>query len=1078
MAEAFVKIKAHTEPDPIYTKANLLLKAVEQNLPKKSPTLYYAAILDQVETTQDNLHHEAALLLLACTLTTTPVALVQKEFSRIKQCVYPIKGDSECIAKYSVKVLERLLGVVSVEDWTVWNESAKLLESFLELLLHSSSYVRSQTATSLIKLLLKGFKDVEAVRNYIANWMHQYIQNFSGKSENMIHVLYFLTGALQLFPIEQTIGISEGILNLATMNYSAIISSQAYLTLETLFAGVALSKEVLEKYLSQILASPPLSGGHERLQISYIQALAQALSHFNSLDSIECSKVLSQGISTLTEYLLSDQYSVQHAAASSVSSVVRRCITSSYAKELNPEDELALSFDVLNIEDTSIRPIQKINATMVYLVNERFGDILEIIFPILSVYIQQLGSGGAHVSQRLIQELDKVSKKYSSSYQFKKLISTAITTLGCYKFFEVLPLKLLETPLEAPDFLGVSRSWVLPILADCQVGDFVFFVKELLPLAQNLEGYEAQAFYQGLTTASKKYQALFTQVWSTFPSICSYHTWNTTSTSLLQQVLPVFSKLISNASLATNYIAKGLKNCITQTTSTVFTNVQDKMLPVVFNTYLHTKAEKELIHLLENYPSTPEYSTKMTKRLIQKVLEATQADKSNEAHLLMDLLVAMVPKLTSVEPSEADILRRFILNYIQSSDNKMQKKAYEVLGGLTKLDLSVGEDFILHKIEICSEAARKERIRFIWQLVQNWSFEKVISSFGFLVPEILHCFRTKSMKTRDLAKKFSVYLGELMVANNAFRGFLNTVLAGLASEISGTKASTVKLTQTLIKNFISPEEYSLETNNYLSEVCLTISYLLKDPNKEVNKACLKFFKGTVPFLHEETCKALAQQLVPGLFSQKSLKTLTKYVLAKLINKLGFNYLEALVPEDHKKLVNYVAKELKKKNKKKTTELTQEDSEEEVNIDKPTPPKPQQAPPLPREYHFLNPMQIPVQPKVKQHTEDHPFPLQDGKFLVQEELGKRSRSKAEPETRSQKKLKAQDGVSITVSGEDYKSSKAKGDMKKDKTPHAFVQFNPQILNKRKQAKVSNKMNKLISTAKQGVLKGLKTRKKNN
>ena len=119
MADCFLKVRAHTESNPVYRKANLLLKALDSTLPSKSPGLYYAGILDMVENPEDLVQQEASVLLLACSLQAVPISLIQQEFFKIKASIISfIRKDSATLSKYSIKILERLLQVVTKEEWT------------------------------------------------------------------------------------------------------------------------------------------------------------------------------------------------------------------------------------------------------------------------------------------------------------------------------------------------------------------------------------------------------------------------------------------------------------------------------------------------------------------------------------------------------------------------------------------------------------------------------------------------------------------------------------------------------------------------------------------------------------------------------------------------------------------------------------------------------------------------------------------------------------------------------------------------------------------------------------------------
>jgi hypothetical protein len=63
MAEWFAKVRCRKD-EPVFERANMFLKAIEQHLPSKSASIYYASILATV--TRENF--DALVILLACSL--------------------------------------------------------------------------------------------------------------------------------------------------------------------------------------------------------------------------------------------------------------------------------------------------------------------------------------------------------------------------------------------------------------------------------------------------------------------------------------------------------------------------------------------------------------------------------------------------------------------------------------------------------------------------------------------------------------------------------------------------------------------------------------------------------------------------------------------------------------------------------------------------------------------------------------------------------------------------------------------------------------------------------------------------
>lgn len=1071
MADCFLKVRAHTESNPVYTKANLLLKALDQTLPSKSPAFYYAAILDMVQSPEELVQQEAAVLLLACSLQAVPISLIQKEFVQIKSSVIGlIRKDSPTLAKYSIKILERLLQVITREEWGQMGEKAKVLITLTELTMDSNEFSRQQASSSVLKLLRKGLVEIRQVVDYLSSTFLDLLemQKKHVKSETIVYALSFLAAYLQTVPLKEVYLLTDKIVGLCMLNLSLQVTIKSYLALEALFAGLSLPRDVMAQYLTTLLSAPVLTGGSEDLQIAYIQALTQALTYFNKADSNECYKMLGQGISTISEFLLSNQFNVQHSACSSLISVIMRCITPAHAQELDPAEDLALSFDVLNIEEQGIKPLQRINAIMVYLLNERFYDILEIIFPVLSIYVQQLGSKAGHVLQRLVLELESISLKWHNNEKFLKLMGSTINTLGCRLFFSILPLRPHLIPLESENFLEHSRSWILQVLnTHLQSGDLYYFFTEIFPIVEALEHLQTESLSQGLISAGKKYQILIGQIWSAFPCFCNVLHWDQSQQNILQTKLPMLSRLLAHSQSVKIYITVGLQKCMKPCNLQIFQRVEDKFIPMLFNNYL-AAPEKSILVLLKEYPASAEYAEKMCKRLVQKVLEAKKENKTNEAHLLMDLLVRVCGKLKALDHSDKEILLRFISVYIESNDGKLQKKAYRILKSLCQVDTATVEKLLTSgEIRTCSETARKERLKLYHELLKSYSQDKLLVFLNKYLLEILHCIKSQSHKTRELCKVYIISLGSQLLGFNLFMNLWNSLLAELASHMDSTKSSSVDLLRLLLKKFAfgqSPSMFAsdVEQDNCIYTISTVVVLLLKDSSKEVVRSALKFLKTVVPLMSETSANAIADSVVKGLFHNKeeitnALKNYAKFVIEKLIRKIGFEGVDKVFPAEHKKLLHHVLKESKKKNKKRKVSKKEKDEEGmEMNIDGEYKEKTAEIrEETPREYHFMNPLDLPATKKVKKVVQKKPdFETSDEKFIINED-------DADSDGEAPVKKRKIGDLSAKI--------------KPSKKPQAFIHSSG-TLHKRSKSKSTGKLNKVIDKAKSGVLKGLKARKK--
>lgn len=401
---------------------------------------------------------------------------------------------------------------------------------------------------------------------------------------------------------------------------------------------------------------------------------------------------------------------------------------------------------------------------------------------------------------------------------------------------------------------------------------------------------------------------------------------------------------------------------------------------------------------------------------------------------------------------------------VESPEGTLQKKTYKLILEYSKVDLSLAYEIVNSKeISLCSELARKDRLKLVRLLSESWGTQEILSNMTGLLSELLHCVKSPSQKGRNLARDFLFSLAARFAKEDTLKQFVDCVLAGLMSPVHATKAGTVKLLQLTILYFPTSVP-----KTFIRDLTLTVSLLLRQNNKEVNKAALGFLKGSLRVLDTETVQSLSRQLLAETLQMPGKDAVlgkVRYLIAKFIKKLSFQETFAAAPAQHRMLVSNVNHRLKRVKPTKGGKQQQKTLEEDEDVSQVFQQPATVEPSAPREHHFLDPAAVPATQKLKKAAVKPKFDdvqYQDGKLHVQELAQKRPRDSSGVATT--KKRRTEDlGISVRTSG-------------KGGRPKAYVQFSAQVLNKRKQVKIANTLNTLISTAKSGVLKGLRARKK--
>lgn len=1113
MASCFVKVRAHTEAHPVYTRANQLLAALGKVLATESCVTYYAALLDVVREGKDT---EPGVVLLACALQEVPIGLIQSEAAAIDSLISAVlaKTTAEQIyqGKYCVKTLEKLLQVQAQAAWEAFLPTSICAQIYLKLITFAGDKrpaVQKQAASSLLTLLRKGIvvfpKPVEAIEEKIVSAL-QNEDVFRKRFDATMNLLKFMAAALQILPVDTTLRLITAIVNVAMGDGNAALSTQAYLALETAFAGAKLPADFLKDNLVKLLKTSPQTGGSETLQTAYIQCLTQLLRALHILSSSEVYPLLSPGISTLTEYLLSNQPAVQQVAATAITSVVLTCVHESQAAQIPRGDDLSLTFESLTLGNQPL-PIQKVALTMKYLLNERFQEIIDLIFPIIAAFLQRINAKSLNLTSNILLELEKYAGSHCQRAGFKRAIAAGLNSLGPEAFFSILPMQLCSE-LTNPDYMIQSRSWLLPILAEyLDKGDFNYFLRELFPAYLDMESRREAAEKGSITFLSTRLQVLETQIWLAFPRFCLLNrSFSATSAASFKQMLPKLAKFLSSDMSVRAHICRGLVH-IAESGVEAFVRemreAESKFVPMVFNELMEKGGDKEMVKIIEVYPLSDDYRGKMVKKAIEKCVKP--GEESAKVAVLFDIIIALCTNAPSFTTMQAAILKKFTLTFAANTDGIIQKKAYKLANSLfNKLNIV---EAILTSAEItaCAEGARTERLRSISLFLLSCNLEELQKNVVLFLPEILQSVTDQSTKTRKTALDLGISLAKQFVPNGLLLNYLNVVLVGLGSEVGSTKAAAITLMGKLLSAVLLPmeiDQISTEERganaNYVIELLRTIMLTLKDSHREVVKAAVGFIKSAVTVLEKELVASLASEVVTAVLEwpieavREAIKPKLKFLLEKLIKKLSFDEVSKLFPEAYIRLLHYVNKAMKRKARKSAHSADNSpdsDSENELpdtdesNLYTSHPQAAANAP----EHHFMNPLDLPAVQKTKrsrEQTADEDVEIVDGKVVVHEQdpgaMDEDEREEIEEmyAGKTKKRAKGNEGVQVTVSGEEFKSSRAAGDMQKPgkQQPYAYIEFNPKMLNKRKKVKAAQQIAGMVKTAKQGVFKGLKARKK--
>ena len=227
-------------------------------------------------------------------------------------------------------------------------------------------------------------------------------------------------------------------------------------------------------------------------------------------------------------------------------------------------DVLTISQEVDNIRNDRRSKKQysaqdKLLIHLCYLLSTRFEDQYELVIKLIHTFVEKAGralpSDQIADLLRLVSELKIGGRTY---LVWNECIGAFMQAMGCEKFFEILPLELLNHDMQSLTYGQQSRSYLLPIMQKyLKKGDLAFYWKHFSPLIQALDSQREKCVNPKSNSFSlvkaKKLEALIYQIWDTCGIFCRSN--STQLSSSFQAMQTYLSQMIETNPLNTRCIA-------------------------------------------------------------------------------------------------------------------------------------------------------------------------------------------------------------------------------------------------------------------------------------------------------------------------------------------------------------------------------------------------------------------------------------------------------------------------------------------------------------------------------------------
>ena len=179
-----------------------------------------------------------------------------------------------------------------------------------------------------------------------------------------------------------------------------------------------------------------------------------------------------------------------------------------------------------------------------------------------------------------------------------------------------------------------------------------------------------------------------------------------------------------------------------------------------------------------------------------------------------------------------------------------------------------------------------------------------------ILPEIITGFCSLQTKSKKLSEMILMEL--IKLHTNHINELIKKLLAGFAGDTIETRAASVDILTKVLK-----ENKGDFNDNNLKKITNIIVLFLKENSPHLQRSVLRCLKRILTIISSETTKEICKNVVETLLSFEGRQKLTiyiKYIIQRLIRKLGKEEVKKQSPSEHAALIDYVDKMLKREHK--------------------------------------------------------------------------------------------------------------------------------------------------------------------
>ncbi|XP_075158703.1 RRP12-like protein [Haematobia irritans] len=956
-----------------------LTEIIKERGGTESSTEYFLLLMEQIEASTEDKDIIAGISLLGMGIKSVPTAVLRKRFSETAQTLMSclqrfLDASNQSIHKYIIGCLSVLLRAQDYVTWT-YSSTWQYIDALLSFCIHSKPKIRKAAQHAIVSIMfgssfmlpqkssdenvdegeqekpmqlddnqqqIKSHPAGSRVAKFCLNQFKPEV--LAQQQTTVLHTLSLLKETISGFKSDDIRNVCEHLLSIMTAS-NVLIRTNCLQTLHSLFSSRTTN-------LNGLMCAKLLAAIHEyrpdrsdfRQTLAWITVLKEGHVHLAKLDLSLCINALPRFVEILCSDLwLSDRTDIIVGVANALKELMYECV-----KPACENDQTANVYRV---------SIGKTLASVHKVLSAPFGDVAKYVILTFSIIFEVCGEFfGKELAPSLLELAKRYDTQSSLRIQIEHSIIAAIKAMGPELVLKSIPLT------NAKGDVILEKSWLLPLLREGATGaTFKFFKEVILVLALDCNVKWHKFAEEKDVPMAHTYELLCCQLWGLFPGFCRAPK----DPENFRLIAPTLGNALDNNPEFRAPIFDGLIELIQNEEQTVIHEALAKyaknFLPRFFNIYTQKPngtyeqdLRKKSLEVIKLYlTKTPGDMLKELYETAYKQLQAT-AVGTFEYDSIFDITAALTLFQT------CEVIREFFENYIvpvlmkneksklvakdEQKLKKQQRKTYELLRDILTSEAASCQKFTrknliaLQKLLVeafsssCAvcQAARLKCLKILMESRKGITYtDKLVTK---TLPEAVLNYKEFSTRKENVSEEILKLILNLYQEAEKVNDFVDILTAGFAGDES-LITNTILAFRTVLQ--CQGKNLTVSTLEFIMEQIAVFLVQKSRSQAEASVAFLITFIKVMPIPlvanHLETMMKSLSAMVKD--TKRYCRIQVGYLLKKLCKRFSAEELIKFVPGDdevtHRRL-RKIRKQLRRDNRKKQSEETGKDSDDEVS----------------------------------------------------------------------------------------------------------------------------------------------------